>query len=200
MTFIAAKKGLILSPELEAQLKTASSIPPAPGAKPATRRIQFGGDAYGYAGLGGGGPGGSEEMIVATLPSKGIDVQVKMEFPREELDTVPGTEAYHRLLEEGGEQLAQRLIECVKLTVIGAANLRTASNEQPRQSSPTPAATTLAPSVPDQTPKPNASPLVSTPVPQTPAATIEHNTALWPWLVGIATLIVIVMVALKRRA
>ena len=28
-------------------------------------------------------------MIVATLPSKGIDVQVKMEFPREELTRFP---------------------------------------------------------------------------------------------------------------
>lgn len=34
---------------------------------------------------------------------------------------------------------------------------------------------------------------------QKPAATIEHNTPAWPWLVGIAALIVIAWLVLKRR-
>ena len=47
---------------------------------------------------------------------------------------------------------------------------------------------------------PLASPAPTTPVAQTPAATVQQRAPAWPWLIGIAALIVIVAVALKRRA
>lgn len=63
-----------------------------------------------------------------------------------------------------------------------------------------PAETTPEPSTPDQTPKPNASPLPSTPVAQTPAVTAEHTALVWPWLVGILAILVVVALVLKRCA
>jgi hypothetical protein len=60
----------------------------------------------------------------------------------------------------------------------------------------TPVATTPAPT----TPVPSATPAPATPVAQTPAPAVEHQSAVWPWLVGILALIAIVAVALKWRA
>ena len=140
MTFVVAKKGMILSPDLENQIaESEKSAQSDSSVKPMARKIQLGGDAYGYVGLGGFGPGGSEEMIIATIPNKGLDVQVKLMIPgKEPLKVVPETEAYHRLIMEGGEHLAQRLVECVKLTVTAASSLPA--------SSPQPSATPQAPS------------------------------------------------------
>lgn len=197
--FIAAKKGLILTPEMEAQFKQATQTAPAAGVKPTVRRIPLLGDAYGYIGLGGTGPGGSEEMVIATLPSKGIDVQVKIVLPSEELTSVPGGEAYHQLLVEGGERLARQLIECTKLTVAAAARLPSpGATPQPQQSVTPPAATPTR-----STPVPSATPASSTPAPtiaESPVPVVERQAPVWPWVVGILALVVIVAVALKRRA
>ena len=50
-----------------------------------------------------------------------------------------------------------------------------------------------------QTP-PAASPSATTPVAETPAAPVERKSPVWPWVVGMLALVVIVAVALKRRA
>ncbi len=47
---------------------------------------------------------------------------------------------------------------------------------------------------------PTASPVPTTPIAQTPAVPVERESAVWPWLVGILVLLVIVALALKRRA
>ena len=47
---------------------------------------------------------------------------------------------------------------------------------------------------------PSGSPMPTAPVAQTPALPAERKSPVWPWLVGIAALIAIVAVALKRRA
>ena len=53
------------------------------------------------------------------------------------------------------------------------------------------------------TPVPTATPAPSSPTPTTaesPAPVVERKSPVWPWLVGILALVVIVAVALKRRA
>lgn len=47
---------------------------------------------------------------------------------------------------------------------------------------------------------PVTAPQPTTPAAQTPALPAEHKSPVWPWLVGIVALVVIVAVALKRRA
>lgn len=56
--------------------------------------------------------------------------------------------------------------------------------------------------VPSPTPAvpPAVSPSPTTPVAQTPAPASDQKTPVWPWLVGILALVVIVAIALKRRA
>lgn len=64
----------------------------------------------------------------------------------------------------------------------------------------TPAKATPTPTTPVPTSTPIASTAPATPVAQTPAVPVEERAPVWPWLVGILALIVIVAVALKRRA
>lgn len=68
----------------------------------------------------------------------------------------------------------------------------------PRPQQPTPTASVPATPVPSAPPA--ASPQPATPIAQTPARVVERKLPLWPWVVGIAALLVIVAFALKRRA
>lgn len=70
---------------------------------------------------------------------------------------------------------------------------------QPQAPPPTAQATPM-PSTPVPASTPIASPAPTTPVAQKPATQVEQRGLVWPWLVGIVALIVIVAVALKRRA
>ncbi len=65
---------------------------------------------------------------------------------------------------------------------------------------PTPAAATPTPATPVPTSTPIASPAPTMPIAQMPAPIVERKSPVWPWLVGILTLLAIVAVALKRRA
>lgn len=74
-----------------------------------------------------------------------------------------------------------------------------AVNPIPDPAAPTPAVATPTSS----TPVPTATPVASTRAPkvaESPALLIERKSLVWPWLVGILALVVIVAVALKRRA
>lgn len=64
----------------------------------------------------------------------------------------------------------------------------------------TPPGITPAPTAPVAIPKQSASPSSSEPVAPAPAVVGEKRAPIWPWVVGIAALVVIVAVALKRRA
>ena len=59
---------------------------------------------------------------------------------------------------------------------------------------------TPAPATPAPIATPAASSQPVTPVAQTPASPAERKSPVWPWLVGIAALIAIIAVVLKRRA
>lgn len=69
-----------------------------------------------------------------------------------------------------------------------------------RENGQAPANTTAPPTTPVPPSTPNASPAPTAPVAQTPVAVVERKSSAWPWLVGILALVVIVAVALKRRA
>ena len=47
---------------------------------------------------------------------------------------------------------------------------------------------------------PTASPVPTMPIVQVPAVVVERKSAVWPWLVGMLALVVIAVIALKRRA
>jgi hypothetical protein len=66
----------------------------------------------------------------------------------------------------------------------------------------TPARTTATPTpaTPVTTAKPIISPAPITQVDQTPSPTVQRRAPVWPWLVGIAALVVVVAVVSKRRA
>lgn len=68
----------------------------------------------------------------------------------------------------------------------------------PRSQQPTPTASVPATPVPASTPVAASAP--TTPVAQAPAAIVQKRALVWPWLIGIAALLVIVVVALKRCA
>jgi hypothetical protein len=70
----------------------------------------------------------------------------------------------------------------------------------PRAPQATPVAATPSPATPVPSATPTASPQPATRVAQAPVTAVEHRTPVWPWVVGILALVVIVAVALKRRA
>lgn len=176
MIFVISRKGLILTKELESQITAWQSNPSVKGL---VRRIELGHDAYGYICLGGVGPGGTEEMIMATLRNKGLDVQVKLWIPGDELlNVVPETESYHRLIAEGGEELAKKLIECTKLTVALVAQMPTLT---PILQPPQPIASfAAAPSHTSPVP-PVATPSKRQPPVPLPTAAEAKSTS-WPWI------------------
>jgi hypothetical protein len=84
--------------------------------------LSFGDVGYGVAGLGMVGPGGAEERCVMTLFNK-MDVQVTISTPgKTRLEILPGAEAYHDLIYEGG--ISQKLIDCLNAIASKAADKR----------------------------------------------------------------------------
>ena len=118
MTVAVSTKGVILSKQLEEEIiASLRSAQVYPDANEIMRKLDFDEGAYGYTFLA-GGPGGSERIIFATLPRQSKDLLIKITIPGEEpLNVVPETEAYHRLITEGGERLTERLIECAEATI-----------------------------------------------------------------------------------
>jgi hypothetical protein len=95
-----------------------------------------------------------------------------------------------QLRTQGGDFRDVNTVERAKRIVSGQAAIQTL---------PVPPAATPAPS----TPVPTATPAPSIPavtVAESPAPVVERKAPVWPWLVGILALIVIVALALKRRA
>jgi len=107
------------------------------------RRLSFNGKAGGYS-YSAAGPGGSEFIIALNIPSKDIDVQIKLSIPAETpLGNTYQTEAYHKLIVDGGENLENLLIICAsqavsKIQSVDSSKYKTNSTErhnldQPRQ-------------------------------------------------------------------
>lgn len=78
------------------------------------RRFDLGQGAYGYSGLGLVGAGGSVERILATLPTREIDLQIQVTTPREGINFDEATRAYHDLVMNGGPQLGEKMLKCME--------------------------------------------------------------------------------------
>lgn len=181
MIFVVTTKGMILSDELEAQIiKSQQDESNDQQVKPMARRIDFRDDAYGYNGLAGVGPGGTEELFIATLPRQNVDIQIKIVIPGEDLLAVtPETEAYHRLITEGGEELAKRVIECAEATIAKVTLMSSPSVQQtpvrpiPPVASSVVSANEPTPSLKSSDPRPS------------PAVQAEASKSTpWSWIIG----------------
>lgn len=120
MTVLVTEKGMVFSPRLKTIIANSEkAAQKEPNLKRVMlREIPFGKKAYGYVGLGGFGPGGSDAILVATIPDKGYEIIMKLSIPGDPpLAITPETEAYHRIIVGERGLLVQRLIKCMELTV-----------------------------------------------------------------------------------
>lgn len=85
-------------------------------------------------------------------------------------------------------------------TAISGSGLLVSSPQAKNAATPAPPVATPTRATPVPTAKPVASPAPTTSVAQTPAAVVERRSPAWPWVVGIAALVVIVALIFKRRA
>ena len=184
MIFVVATKGVILSDQLEAQIiKSQEAARNDPKLNPIAQRIEFREGAYGYTGLAGVGPGGTEQQIIATLPRQNIDVQIKIVIPGEDLlKVLPETEAYHRLITEGGDRLAQRLVECAEIAITNAALMPQPSEQQ----TPVPSVPFVAPAAA------GADKGTTTPMPPSIVQVEPSKSMPWPWIIGAILLLAVV--------
>jgi hypothetical protein len=119
-----ARRGVILNSKMEAECEEAAAKGSIAGNR--VEKVRFATDGYGYTGLGMAGPGGSGERIVATWPSRGLDLQIAITVPREGLVVDDATTAYQRLVNEGGPQLVEALTQAMTQLVahVEKADLR----------------------------------------------------------------------------
>ena len=109
---LAAEKS-ILTPSMLKDMETYFQKAQEQAFIPAVRKVDLGGGIQGIAGLGGFGPGATEERIIVKVPGR-MDVLLKITIPGEGLNVDAETEGYHRLITEGGDSLTERLIECAE--------------------------------------------------------------------------------------
>lgn len=198
MTVAVSTKGVILSKQLEEEIiASLRSAQVYPEANELMRKLDFREGAYGYTFLA-GGPGGSERIIFAALPRQSKDLLIKITIPGEEpLNVVPETEAYHRLITEGGERLAERLIECAEATI--AKTILMSPPSVPQSSvRPIPPPTSSVVSVDESTP-----PLEASDSRSSVAVEAEPSkSAPWPWIVGLILLLAVaggILLKLRRK-
>jgi hypothetical protein len=180
MIITISVKGLILSKELEKEINTSlRAVQIYPQASNIMRKVDFREDAYGYV-FSTVGPGGSEQLVFATLPRQNRDLLVKVTIPGEDpLAVTSETEAYHRLISEGGDRLTGLLIECAEATIAEVAMMSPLSVQQtPVQTIPQAASSVV--SSDELTP-----PLESSDPRSSPAVEAEPSKSTpWPWIIG----------------
>lgn len=103
-----SRRGYLLKPAIE---KKCEDILAA--GSTSVRRFDLQGGIYGYAGLGIAGPGGSEEILIATWPDRFLDFQIKVTIPREGLAVAEETKAYHELITSDTVSLSGKLVEAM---------------------------------------------------------------------------------------
>lgn len=100
-----SKRGVMLKPELEKHYESNLGDGSGP-----IKKFELADGGYGYTGVGMGGPGGSEERLLATWPERGIDLLVKIKLLRDGLAPDDSLEDYQTLVTEGGQILDEKLI------------------------------------------------------------------------------------------
>ena len=100
----------------ENTIKTAKSR----GTEPSVKWLSYADFGTGLVGLGMGGPGGSEERAILSMPKQGTDIQISVIIPGDPpLSSMTGAESYRDLMTEGG--VVQRLIVCLDAVASKAA-------------------------------------------------------------------------------
>jgi hypothetical protein len=196
MTIVVGTEGSLLTQKLQRETdEYLAKAAAEPQAKPAIRRIKVGDGGEGIAGLGGVGPGGSQERLVVTLPAQKRDVQMTVTIPGEALiEQVPGAEEYHHALTTDG--LAKSLVQCIDAIVSKGPTASADVSSAPALTT-TPSVPTIA--VARQTPMPSSLAAASAVV-QTPTAAVEQRAPLWPWVMAILVLAAGAAFAWKRGA
>lgn len=201
-TVVVARERSLLTEKMRNKLTQAMEASPVPPVgKPSVRKLQMPNGSIAYVGMGAFGPGGGEEMAIGSIPSHGVDVQVKVSVPYETpLDVTDATKAYHDALANADGFLTAAIEASMKAVVgqIAQGGPLVAAQTPANTTPPLVAAVATATPVPPSTPV--ASPAPTTSVAQTPAAVVERKSPVWPWVVGIAALIAILALVFKRRA
>jgi hypothetical protein len=100
ITIVFGRLGTLLTPQRQARIDEALRVRPAGGDAPVVKRSIVGGVTC-YSGIGVFGPGGSEELAVAAVPSRDMDIQVKVTIPFETpLKVDAATQAYSALISD----------------------------------------------------------------------------------------------------
>jgi hypothetical protein len=179
-----SKRGVMLKPEREAYCEKAI----AEGST-SIKKFALSDGGYGYSGIGMVGPGGSEERITATWPEMGIDLQVKIRYSREGLDSDDETKAYHQMVVRGGEALTGKMVDLAnhlaryaqeqKLYIASGPGIENSSKPRPFASNEEADASPKQP---------------------TDTATIHENSpaSRWPWIFGIAGVVAVLIFLFKR--
>lgn len=179
-----SKRGVMLKPEVEAYCEKESA-----GGAGAIKRFELVDGAYGYTGLGMGGPGGSEERITATWPSMGIDLQVKVRYSRDGLASDDETKDYYEMVMQGGEGLTGKLVSI-------ANHLARYAEEQKLHIASEPGAGNS----PNLRPRADGERLGSAPQQPTDAALTPANSpaSRWPRIIGIVGALAVLIFLIKR--
>jgi hypothetical protein len=148
------------------------------------------------------GPGGSQNLVLARIPSMSMDVAISITTARSDMTSLKGnasseTEAYYRLITQGGDHLADRLIECVEAT-IDTVRLLSSPSVQQTPVRPIPPSTSSIVSSNNSTPS-----LESSDPRPSPAVESEYSkSSQWPWITGAILLLAVlggVLVKFRRK-
>ncbi len=191
MTIAVSSLGIPMLEEIEQATKTETGkLATPPFGKKLLHQVKLTNDGYAYI-IPLVGPGGSQTLVLARMPSMNMDVAISIITGRGKMDSLKGnvpseTEAYHHLISEGGERLTERLIKCAEAIIAKVTQTSPPSVQQtPVQPIPPSASSVVSednstPSLESSDPRPSpavkAEPSKSTP---------------WPWIIGAILLVAI---------
>lgn len=194
MAIMVARKGVLLTSDVEAKYELA--LQQSRNAPNSTiQKISLSEGAYGYSGMGKFGPGASEEGLIITWPSRGLDLQVKIIIPGDPpLAVDAGTEVYNRLVTGALPLLNQRLVKAMEriMTQVSAASLTAATSPASEVAN---AHTVNSSNAASDIAKLSAAQHDSTRQGLAPEST--DNFVLWPWLLGVALVAILCWVVVK---
>jgi hypothetical protein len=123
LTICLAGEGLLLTDELRRYVEKTINESRAAGTKTFLTRLKFGDIGTGVNGLGMGGPGGSGEWAIISMPKQKTDVVISILIPGDpQLSVLPGAEEYFELVTGAG--VRQRLVVCLNKIASKAAGGR----------------------------------------------------------------------------
>lgn len=201
-TVVVAREGSLLTEKLRSKIVRIIEQPDVPpGGRKSVKKFEMPNGAVGYVGMGAFGPGGGEEMAIANIPSRRVDVQMKVTVPYETpLDVTDATQAYHDALLNTDGFLAAALEDGMKAVAVRIAQGNALVSEQaPTNATSTPIApvtTTLAANI---TPPPEPVVRQSTPAAVITSSPAKSTNPLW-WIVGaIAAFVALVFIVARKK-